>query len=156
MICVEMTSYSLCTTSSQYIIFFLYPHLHFAHKTTMLISSRNVLLLGACCTSTTHGFSTPYASITLKSSLKNSYLDSIGPNEDRRPPMPIPGALPPPPIGQFEDPPYIDLDRRVMDRQSNLFFGREPNYQSVNEDPRQFDMERRSVHLYHVTTTRLK
>jgi len=119
----------------------------------MLISSRNVLLLGACCTSTTHGFSTPYASITLKSSLKNSYLDSIGPNEDRRPPMPIPGAPPPPPIGQFEDPPYIDLDGRVMDRQSNLFFRMDPNYQSINEDPRQFDMERRSVHLYHVTTS---
>ncbi len=54
-----------------------------------------------------------HSSITLKSSLKNSYLDSIGPNEDRRPPMPIPGAPPPPPIGQFEDPPYIDLDGRV-------------------------------------------
>ena len=39
-----------------------------------------------------------------------------------------------------------------MDRQSNLFFRRDPNYQSVNEDPRQFDMERRSVHWYHKTT----
>ncbi len=40
-----------------------------------------------------------------------------------------------------------------VDRQSNFFFRRDPNYQSVNEDPGQFDMERQSVHLYHKTTS---
>ena len=38
-----------------------------------------------------------------------------------------------------EQPPQIDLNGQIQDRQSNLAYNR----QSINEDPRQFDMDRR-------------
>lgn len=102
---------------------------------------RNLPLFVAYCTGTTDGFSSPLSMSTpLATSLQNSYLDSIGPDRDP----------PPPQSGRYEDPPSVDLGGRIVDRQSNLFFRREPNYQSVNEDPRQFDMERRSVFSLHV------
>ncbi|KAL7487468.1 hypothetical protein ACHAW6_013065 [Cyclotella cf. meneghiniana] len=95
---------------------------------------RNLPLFVAYCAGTTDGFSSPLSMSTpLATSLQNSYLDSIGPDRDP----------PPPQSGRYEDPPSVDLGGRIVDRQSNLFFRREPNYQSVNEDPRQFDMERR-------------
>jgi len=106
---------------------------------------RNLPIFVAYCAGTADGFSSSLSlplslSTPLVTSLKNSYLDSIGP--DRDPPTPQ--------SGRYEDPPSVDLGGRIVDRQSNLFFRREPNYQSVNEDPRQFDMERRSVFSLHV------
>ncbi|KAL7538408.1 hypothetical protein ACHAWF_006081 [Thalassiosira exigua] len=71
-----------------------------------------------------------------------------GPGAGRRRPLEDPFApqqaranAPPPqgPRRSFEEPPSIDLDGRVRDGRSNLFRPR----QSVNEDPRGFDMERR-------------
>ena len=97
-----------------------------------------VALLIASCAGTANGFTSPLSlSIPLLTSLQNSYLDWIGP--DRQPPRPQSGHTP-----------SVDLGVHVVDRQSNLFFRRELNYQSVNEDPQQFDMERRSVFSLHV------
>ncbi|KAL3795912.1 hypothetical protein HJC23_002183 [Cyclotella cryptica] len=97
---------------------------------------RNLPLFVAFCAGTANGFSSPLSlSTPLVTSLQNSYLDSIGPERDPRRPQ----------SGRYEEPPSVDLDGRVVDRQSNLFFRRDPNYQSVNEDPRRFDMERRSI-----------
>jgi len=43
------------------------------------------------------------------------------------------------PRRSWEQPPQIDLNGQIQDRQSNLAYNR----QSINEDPRQFDMDRR-------------
>ena len=114
------------------------------NKTTMLI--RNVLFIGACYTSSTTGFNTakPIARTT---SLKNSYLDSIGANGENKPPTPTndDSTSQPPPAARVEEPPSIDLEGQIVDRQSNLSFRDNRNYQSVNDDPRPFDMESRSV-----------
>ena len=43
------------------------------------------------------------------------------------------------PRRSWEQPPSIDLNGQIQDRQSNLSYNR----QSINEDPRQFDMDTR-------------
>ena len=107
---------------------------------------RNLAFRVASCTGTASGFTSPLSlSTPLITSLQNSYLDLIGPN--RQPPLPQSGC--------YQDPPSVDLGGHVVDRQSNLSFRREPNYQSINEDPRQFDMERRSVFPLHVVLQHL-
>ena len=122
----------------------LCPQSRHNNTTTMLI--RNVLFIGACYTSSTTGFNTakPIARTT---SLKNSYLDSIGANGENKPPTPTndDSTPQPQPAARVEEPPSIDLEGQIVDRQSNLSFRDNRNYQSVNDDPRPFDMESRSV-----------
>ena len=99
---------------------------------------RNILLLSGCYTSTT-AFTTPL-SARRTTILHNNYLDSIGADGENR--NNADAATPPPPAARVEEPPSIDLDGQIVDRQSNLAFGRS---RSVNEDPRPFDMESRLV-----------
>lgn len=106
-----------------------------------------VLFLGACYTSTS-AFTTPTLTTRSSSSLKNSYLDSI--NSDGNQPSSSNNNADesPPPIRQ-QEPPAIDLGGQIIDRQSNLVFR---GSQSVNDDPRPFDVESRSVlvSLFHL------
>jgi hypothetical protein len=100
---------------------------------TMLI--RNVLFLSACYPTTSFTPSPPNTSI--RTSLSNSYLDSINSNDgDRTSPSTKNND------NVFEEP-SVDLNGRIVDRSSNL--ARQRDYQSVNEDPRPFDVESRSV-----------
>jgi hypothetical protein len=105
-----------------------------------------VLFLGACYTSTS-AFTTPTLTTRSSSSLKNSYLDSI--NSDGNQPSSSKNNADesPPPVRQQEQPPAIDLGGQIVDRQSNLVFR---GSQSVNDDPRPFDVESRSVSLFHL------
>jgi hypothetical protein len=102
------------------------------HWPTMLI--RNVLFLGACYPTTSF---TPPPPTSIRTSLSNSYLDSINSNDgDRTSPSTKNND------NVFEEP-SVDLNGRIVDRSSNL--ARQRDYQSVNEDPRPFDVESRSV-----------
>ena len=128
------------------IIFLSRPNQSQKTKTTMLI--RNVLFLGACYTSSITGFNTAKP-IARTSSLRNSYLDSIGADGDNKPTNAESSTPPPPPAARVEEPPSIDLEGQIVDRQSNLSFRENRNYQSVNDDPRPFDMESRLVPFAH-------
>ena len=104
---------------------------------------RNVLFLGACYTGSTSGFTAPLPAARI-TSLKNNYLDSIGADGDTSSSSANADTTPPP-AARVEEPPSIDLDGQIVDRQSNLSFRQNRNNQSVNEDPRPFDIESRSV-----------
>lgn len=100
------------------------------------------LVLGAYCT-TTDAFTTSSTNRLTTALLSSNYDD-----DPRGPPRPMPNGPPPPlptPRANYADPPSIDLDGQLQDRQSNLWHRRTPDYQSINEDPRQFDMQRRYV-----------
>ena len=87
---------------------------------------RNLPIFVAYCAGTANGFSSPVAPSTpVVTSLKNSYLDSIGPDREPRTPR----------SGWYEDPPSVDLSGRVADRQSNLFFRQDAATQHVNKKP---------------------
>jgi hypothetical protein len=118
----------------------------------MVSTIRNTLVLGACCASSTSAFTTPTsrtASTALRSSNFPPPPPQGGPSPRGRPlddpfaPSVRRGNEPPPrgPQRSFGEPPNVDLNGQVIDRQSNLSrMGQTP---SVNDDPRGFDMSRR-------------
>ena len=108
---------------------------------------RNLLVLGAYCASSTDAFATSASSLShrtnegVSTALRSSYLDSLGDSSKPQPmaesPSPSSRSMP----YAEPDPPSIDLNGQIQDRQSNLF--RRRDTRSINEDPRQFDMDRR-------------
>mmetsp|Transcript_8626 Transcript_8626/g.18557 ORF Transcript_8626/g.18557 Transcript_8626/m.18557 type:complete len:428 (-) Transcript_8626:232-1515(-) len=138
----------------------------------MMTALRNALLLGACYTTSTDAFTTPASSsktcpaVAATSTALNRSSPGFagfsgddspnrggggGPPPNSRRPMDDPfapstmTARGPPSRGSssrgtWEEPPSVDLGGRVTDMQSNLSRSR---HQSVNEDPRAFDMDRR-------------
>ena len=109
----------------------------------MLLTFRNVLLLSACYTTTSFTTATSTARIT---ALHNSYLDSIGgDNNSGGGERTNTNADVDLPQQRVEEPPSIDLDGQIVDRQSNLAFR---GSGSVNEDPRPFDAESRLVYAF--------
>ena len=117
----------------------------------MVSTLRNTLVFGACCASSTTTAFAPPSSTSKVTTALHSEPRIGGPSPRGRPlddpfaPSPRIGsprnAPPPPgPRHSFDDPPNVDLNGQVRDRQSNLFHRRTP---SVNEDPRGFDMDRR-------------
>jgi len=110
---------------------------------------RSTLAMGACYAGGVSGFMPPSklgraSSLSLSSP---SFRDDGPPPNSRRPmddpfaPSPRNNGPPPrgPPRGRWEEPPSVDLDGNIRDRQSNLAHNR----QSVNEDPRAFDYDSR-------------
>ncbi|KAL7542186.1 hypothetical protein ACHAXR_011585 [Thalassiosira sp. AJA248-18] len=119
----------------------------------MVSTLRNTVVIGACCASSAGAFAPSSSGKLCPTALRSSNNGSSGPQQgfpsprgrpldDPFAPSPRMANGPPPsgPRRAFEDPPSIDLDGQVQDRQSNLFHRRTP---SVNEDPRGFDMDRR-------------
>ena len=125
-------------------LFLFSPNTKLIHqKTTTNMLLHNVLLLSVC--QYTSGFTTaPSSSAARLAPLKNGYLDSINAdnnnngNNNGEPQQPTQPAV-------REAPSMIDLD--ITDgRQSNLSFRDNRNWASVNDDPRMFDVNSRSVY----------
>ena len=127
----------------QHFIVSLFSNTKLIHqKTTTNMLLHNVLLLSVC--QYTSGFTTaPSSSAARLAPLKNGYLDSI--NAENNDNNGDNNGEPPQPAVREAPSTMIDLD--ITDgRQSNLSFRDNRNWASVNDDPRPFDVNSRSVY----------
>lgn len=112
----------------------------------MVSTLRTAIVISASCGSAGAFVPSPSTSTKITTALGSSNPPSGGPGRRSRPfddPFSPRTANAPPlrgPQRSFEEPPSVDLNGQVQDRQSNLFHRRTA---SVNEDPRGFDMDRR-------------
>ena len=108
---------------------------------TMLL--HNVLLLSVC--QYTSGFTiAPSSASSRLAPLKSGYLDSINNNNGDN------DGEPPQPAVREASPSMIDLDITDGRQSNNLSFRDNRNWASVNDDPRPFDVNSRSVYSYFV------